>query len=97
MSFTPKTWVNGDYTRSTDFNRMEYGISTAIELIAAHTTSTSSVHGVVNLAGSSDTQVLTGKSASSSTDYDSRLLRNAVYSTSTSATTAVGDLLLLYS
>jgi hypothetical protein len=72
---------------------MENGISTAV----THSTSTGSIHGIVNLVGTTETQVLTGKSASSSTDYDSRVLRSQLYSTSTGTSTIAGNALLLYS
>lgn len=78
---------------STDFNRMEFGISTAV----THSTSTSSIHGITNPVGTTDTQALTGKSVSSSTNYDSRVIRNQLYSTSTGLATIAGDILLLYS
>ena len=92
MSFIAKTWVTSTSVYSSDFNRMENGISTAV----THSTSTESIHGIINLVGTTETQILTGKSASSSTDYDSRVLRSQIYSESTDISTIAGDILLLY-
>ena len=92
MSFTAKNWIPGDAIASTDLNRMENGISTAV----THSTSTGSIHGVTNPVGTTETQSLTGKSVSSSTDYLTSLIRNAIISTSTGATTAAGDTLYVY-
>ena len=93
MSYIAKTWINAESVYSSDFNNMETGISTAVNY---HSTSTSSIHGIINLVGTTDTQTLTGKSASSSTDYDLQRLRNHLYSTSTETATIAGDILLLY-
>jgi len=92
VSFIVKTWILGEIINSTDLNRMENGISTAV----THSTSTGSVHGIVNLVGTTETQSLIGKSVSSSTDYLTSLIRNSVISTSTGATTAAGDTLYVY-
>jgi hypothetical protein len=92
MSFVTKSWILGEVINSTDLNRMENGISTAV----THSTSTGSIHGITNLVGTTETQSLTGKSVSSSTDYLTSLIRNAVISTSTGATTAAGDMLYVY-
>jgi hypothetical protein len=92
MSFITKNWVNGDYTISSELNRMETGISSAV----THSTSTENIHGIVNPAGTTETQTLTGKSMSSSTGYTSRTIKNFIYSTSTGTSAYAGDLLLLY-
>jgi len=92
LSFSAKTWIAGNVIATTDLNRMENGISTAV----THSTSTSIIHGIINLVGTTDTQILTGKSISSSTDYLTSLIRSAVISTSTGATTASGDILYVY-
>lgn len=90
--YVNKSWVLGEVINSTDLNRMEDGISSAV----AHNLTTSNVHGIVNPMGCTETQSITGKSVSSSTDYSTRLIRNAVISTSTGATTAAGDMLYVY-
>ena len=90
--YTVKTYVTGSVITSSELNKMENGISTAV----THSTSTGSIHGIVNLVGTTETQSLIGKSVSSSTDYLTRLLRNIVISTSTGATTAAGDTLYVY-
>ena len=92
MGFTAKSWVTGSLIASSELNRMENGISTAV----THSTSTGSIHGITNLVGTTETQSLVGKSVSSSTDYLTSLIRSAVISTSTGATTAAGDTLYVY-
>jgi hypothetical protein len=74
-------------------------VITWVEVLGMSSTgisSTGEFKGILNLVGTTDTQTLTGKSASSSTDYSSRLMRNEVISTSTGATTASGDILYVY-